>query len=317
MEQRWGFLRPWTSVLRGKIKYKALNRDWDVWGDTHRLEVRLSMRCHFSEDSDGEEFELDWEWSAEEYFQTNFQQAREALALYYSKFVSAYEAEDISIWAMTTQNEPTEQFAFRYWQTLRFNVTTERDFVKRDLGPTMKKNHPDMKIIMMDDQKDLLLDWDATLLDADSAQYVSGVGVHWYKDLAFLLDTAGNFDHLETFHTSYPDVFILATEACEGYLLDGIITGAGPKLQNPTYAWQRAQIYARDIIGDLSDYASAGRTGTSSSTALVAPRGSTANRSTRQFSSTKRGARSSISSRCSTRWTTSPSSCRPTRCAWP
>jgi hypothetical protein len=68
-------------VLRGKIKYKALNRDWDVWGDTHRLEVRLPMRCHFSEDSDGEEFELDWEWSGEEYFQTKFQQAREALAL--------------------------------------------------------------------------------------------------------------------------------------------------------------------------------------------------------------------------------------------
>jgi glucosylceramidase len=180
----------------------------------------------------------------------------EALALYYSKFVSAYEAEGISIWAMTTQNEPTEQFSFKNWQSLRFNVTTERDFIKRDLGPMMKKNHPDLKIIMMDDQKDLLLDWDATLLDADSAQYVSGAGVHWYKDLDFLIDTAGNFGDLETFHTSYPDVFILATEACEGYLLDGIITGAGPTLQNPTYAWQRAQIYARDIIGDLSHYAS-------------------------------------------------------------
>ncbi|KAE8897268.1 hypothetical protein PF005_g6480 [Phytophthora fragariae] len=180
----------------------------------------------------------------------------EALALYYSKFVSAYEDEGIAIWAMTTQNEPTEQFSFKNWQSLRFNVTTERDFIKRDLGPMMKKNHPDLKIIMMDDQKDLLLDWDATLLDEDSAQYVSGAGVHWYKDLDFLIDTAGNFDDLETFHKSYPDVFILATEACEGYLLDGIVTGAGPKLQNPTYAWQRAQIYARDIIGDLSHYAS-------------------------------------------------------------
>ncbi|KAL4158475.1 hypothetical protein PRNP1_004251 [Phytophthora ramorum] len=180
----------------------------------------------------------------------------QALALYYSKFVSAYEDENIPIWAITTQNEPTEQFSFKSWQSLRFNVTTERDFIKRDLGPIMKENHPDLKIIMMDDQKDLLLDWDATLLDADSAQYVSGAGVHWYKDLDFLLDTAGNFADLETFHESYPDVFILATEACEGYLIDGIVTGAGPTLRNPTYAWQRAQIYARDIIGDLSHYAS-------------------------------------------------------------
>lgn len=180
----------------------------------------------------------------------------QALALYYSKFVSAYEDEGIPMWAITTQNEPTEQFSFKYWQSLRFNVTTERDFIKRDLGPIMKENHPDLKIIMMDDQKDLLLGWDATLLDEDSAQYVSGAGVHWYKDLDFLVDTAGNFDALETFHESYPDLFILATEACEGYLLDGIVTGAGPTLQNPTFAWQRAQIYARDIIGDLSHYAS-------------------------------------------------------------
>ncbi|KAG1709015.1 hypothetical protein DVH05_022646 [Phytophthora capsici] len=179
-----------------------------------------------------------------------------ALALYYSKFVSAYKEEGIPIWAMTTQNEPTQQFSFKYWQSLRFNVTTERDFIKRDLGPRMKADHPDLKIIMMDDQKDLLLDWDATLLDADSAQYVSGVGVHWYKNLDFLLDTAGNFADLETFHKSYPDLFILATEACEGYLIDGLMTGPGPTLQNPTFAWQRAQIYARDIIGDLAHYAS-------------------------------------------------------------
>ncbi|KAG7383188.1 hypothetical protein PHYBOEH_010029 [Phytophthora boehmeriae] len=178
-----------------------------------------------------------------------------ALALYYSKFVTAYENEGIPIWAMTTQNEPTQQFAFKYWQSLRFNATTERDFIKLDLGPQMKADHPDLKIIMMDDQKDLLLEWDAPLLDEDSAQYVSGVGVHWYKDLDFLIDTAGDFEDLATFHESYPDIFILATEACEGYLLDGIVTGAGPTLQNPTFAWQRAQIYARDIIGDLANYA--------------------------------------------------------------
>ncbi|RLN26771.1 hypothetical protein BBJ28_00023922 [Nothophytophthora sp. Chile5] len=179
----------------------------------------------------------------------------EALALYYSKFLTAYSAEGIDFWAMTTQNEPTEQFSFKNWQSLRFNTTTERDFIKLDLGPMMKENHPDLKIIMMDDQKDLLLDWDAALLDEEAAQYVSGAGVHWYKDLDFLLDTAGNFADLTTFHESYPDVFLLATEACEGYLLDGIITGAGPTLQNPTFAWERAQIYARDIIGDLAHYA--------------------------------------------------------------
>lgn len=45
-----------------------------------------------------------------------------ALALYYSKFVTAYEAEGIPMWALTTQNEHTKQFAFKYWQSLRFTM---------------------------------------------------------------------------------------------------------------------------------------------------------------------------------------------------
>jgi hypothetical protein len=40
-------------VLRNKIKFKVLIRDWDVWGETHRLE-ELGGR--------------------EEYFQTRFQE---------------------------------------------------------------------------------------------------------------------------------------------------------------------------------------------------------------------------------------------------
>ncbi|KAE9096233.1 hypothetical protein PF005_g16730 [Phytophthora fragariae] len=82
MEQRWGFMLPWCKVLHKKIKFKPVERDWDVWADQkYRLEVSLPMRCHFTEDSDGEEFELDMEWSGEDYFQDTFCQVREALAL--------------------------------------------------------------------------------------------------------------------------------------------------------------------------------------------------------------------------------------------
>jgi hypothetical protein len=53
-------------VLRNKIKFKVLIRDWDVWGETHRLEVTLPVRRDFRE-----EFELG---GREEYFQTRFQE---------------------------------------------------------------------------------------------------------------------------------------------------------------------------------------------------------------------------------------------------
>ncbi|GMF35793.1 unnamed protein product [Phytophthora lilii] len=182
----------------------------------------------------------------------------EALALYYSKFVDAYEAEGVPIWGLTTQNEPTKQeLATKFWQSLRFNTTTERDFIKRDLGPTMKENHPDLKIVILDDQKDLLLEWNASLLDDEARSYVSGVGVHWYKNLDFAFGTSGDFDDLVSFHEAYPDIFILATEACEGSLVKGLGTGVGTNLFDySNITWQRGENYARDIINDLASFAS-------------------------------------------------------------
>ncbi|TMW62444.1 hypothetical protein Poli38472_005062 [Pythium oligandrum] len=179
-----------------------------------------------------------------------------ALALYYSKFIDAYKAENVTFWAMTTQNEPIQQLlAIREWQSLRFTTQEERDFVKKDLGPLMKKNHPDLQIIIFDDQKDELLDWNASFIDAEAKEYVAGVGVHWYKNLDFLDEASGHFENLAAFHERHPDVFILPTEACEGYLVEGIGTGAGPKLLEANVTWQRGEIYARDIINDLANYA--------------------------------------------------------------
>lgn len=178
-----------------------------------------------------------------------------ALALYYSKFIDAYKAEGINIWGLTTQNEPIKQTAPKYWQSLRFNTTDERDWIKKDLGPTLKQNHPDVKLIILDDQKDALVKWNAALNDPEARQYISGAGVHWYKNLDFVSKTAGNFADLTTWQNANPDLFLLATEACAGYLLEPIGTGAGVKLLQPDMVWRRGEIYARDIINDLANYA--------------------------------------------------------------
>ncbi|ETO73781.1 hypothetical protein F444_10320 [Phytophthora nicotianae P1976] len=78
-------MQPWCRVLHQKIKYKAEKREWDVWCEQkHRLEVKLPMRCQFTEDSDGEEIDFghdfDLSWSGEECFQDKFIKTREALA---------------------------------------------------------------------------------------------------------------------------------------------------------------------------------------------------------------------------------------------
>ncbi|KAE9317050.1 putative glucosylceramidase 3 [Phytophthora rubi] len=179
-----------------------------------------------------------------------------ALALYYSKFFDAYKEEGIDFWAMTVQNEPEKPLlAFAKWQTLRITPEEERDFIKFDLGPIMAKNHPDLKIIANDDQKPSILSRLEPLEDPDSLQYISGVAVHWYRNVDFVLWMGGHFDDLVEFHDSYPDLFILPTEACEGYMPNPLGTGKGPSLRDADKSWTRGENYGRDIIGDLNSYA--------------------------------------------------------------
>ncbi|XP_069972705.1 putative glucosylceramidase 2 [Penaeus vannamei] len=47
------------------------------------------------------------------------------------------------------------------------------------------------------------------LSDPEAAQYVSGIGVHWYGDLYTVPE------RLTQTHDLFPDYFILGTEACE------------------------------------------------------------------------------------------------------
>jgi glucosylceramidase len=68
-----------------------------------------------------------------------------------------------------------------------FTGSTERDFVKTDLGPALEQGgYGDVKIMIFDDNR-LTLPWfnAKVLSDEDAAKYVSGIAVHWYED--FLL----------------------------------------------------------------------------------------------------------------------------------
>ena len=68
-----------------------------------------------------------------------------------------------------------------------FTGSTERDFVKSDLGPALVQGgYGDVKVMIFDDNRLTLQRFnDKVLSDKDAAKYVSGVGVHWYED--FLL----------------------------------------------------------------------------------------------------------------------------------
>ncbi|CAI5731240.1 unnamed protein product [Peronospora farinosa] len=106
-----------------------------------------------------------------------------------------------------------------------------------------------------DDQKSRILDRSAPFDDPESKKYLSGVAFHWYQNLDFILPFVGSYKKLKKFYKAYPDMFMLGTEACEGYMPGFTGTGKGPALHNLEKAWKRAENYARDIIENSNSMA--------------------------------------------------------------
>src|SRR6185295_9431971 len=101
-------------------------------------------------------------------------------ASYYAKFIKAYEGEGIPIWGLSVQNEP---MATQKWESCIYSAEQERDFLKNHLGPTLKREGlGDKKIIAWDHNRDLIYQRASTILtDPKAAQFVWGIGFHWYE----------------------------------------------------------------------------------------------------------------------------------------
>ncbi|GMR40557.1 hypothetical protein PMAYCL1PPCAC_10752 [Pristionchus mayeri] len=166
-------------------------------------------------------------------------------ANYFVKFFEAYLSQGISFWAVSPQNEPnTGLYANYSWQTLGFTAQTESDFVRDHLGPALKASNASKDIVIfgMDDNRHLLPDWaDVMFADPIASSYVAGIGVHWYEDELV------NPSILSTTHDRHPEKFILATEACNGWLK---VQGKGVRLG----FFFRAERYAHSIIEDLNNW---------------------------------------------------------------
>lgn len=145
-------------------------------------------------------------------------QWRDAYARYFVKFVEAYRAAGIPVYAVTVQNEPgvdrnlETDPKWRY-PSCRWTAEQERDFIRDHLGPAFERAGLDVKIWCYDhnyndgptpDGDDPGLDYPRTILrDADAARFVAGVAFHGY---------AGKPANMSIFHREFPDVPIHFTE---------------------------------------------------------------------------------------------------------
>jgi glucosylceramidase len=155
-----------------------------------------------------------------------------AWANYFVKFCQAMEREEnIPVWALTVQNEPE---ATQTWESCRYTAEQERDFVRDHLGPALKSaGLTGVHLLGLDHNRDLIENRAKVMLgDPATAQYLWGLGVHWY--------VSDDFAAVGRVHEAYPDEHLLFTEGCcEG----GSALGA----------WEHGEHYATHIIGDFSN----------------------------------------------------------------
>lgn len=126
---------------------------------------------------------------------------------YLVKYLDAYQAAGIDIWALTPVNEPHGNSG--NWESMHFTAGTQNEFIKRQLGPKLRESrHSDTRILIYDQNRDHLEHWsDVIIGDPETAAYVYGMAVHWYSSTVKVYE-----DVFERVHEKHPGFAIIHTE---------------------------------------------------------------------------------------------------------
>ena len=139
-----------------------------------------------------------------------------AYAEYFVRFLQAYEAEGIPIYAVTVQNEPgvdraTEKDAKWFYPSCHWTGEQERDFIRDHLGPALRRHGLKTKIWAYDHNYNVERKGESAglahprtiLSDAAAARFVDGIGFHHYE---------GRPEGMTRFHEEFPQTTIFFTE---------------------------------------------------------------------------------------------------------
>jgi len=155
---------------------------------------------------------------------------RDAWARYYAKYIDAMRGAGLQVFGITIQNEPE---ATQVWESCRFTASEEAQFLGAHLGPVLSEHGiDDVRVFVWDHNRDLAYARAQEIFDDPmAARYAHGIAIHWYS--------GDDFDQVLRTNQAYPEKEIVFTEGCiEG----GVRLGR----------WDRGEIYAHNIIGDLN-----------------------------------------------------------------
>lgn len=184
-------------------------------------------------------------------------------ARYFSRYLQAYRDQGIEIWGITPENEPMGNGG--NWDSMHFTPESMRDFIRDHLGPRLRQDNWDTRILIFDHNRDQVDEWvDVILGDPKAAEFVWGTAVHWYSSTVDWYP-----DVLKGVHDRYPGKHILHSEGC--------IDTQVPVWQDDDWYWRKeakdwgfvwaaeedkpnhpeyvpVYRYARDIIGGLNSW---------------------------------------------------------------
>ncbi len=103
----------------------------------------------------------------------------EVYARYFVKFIQAYEAEGIPIYAVTLQNEP--DYPNRKYPTCFWSAEEQRDFIRDHVGPQFEAEEIATRIWCWDHNWNKLEFPRTILSDPAAARFVAGTAFHLYE----------------------------------------------------------------------------------------------------------------------------------------
>jgi glucosylceramidase len=169
-----------------------------------------------------------------------------AYALYFSKYLQAYKAAGVPVWAVTTQNEATGVGGSR--EGTAYTADQMNTFIRDNLGPQLQKDGlSDTLVLFYDHNKGPVtgdaVKWANTIMgDTKTNPFVAGEAVHWYAATVATYD-----DSMDAIHTVDPSKMILYTEGTADALGD---VGYGKYSSGFQYSWMSDQYYWQKSEGD-------------------------------------------------------------------
>jgi len=186
-------------------------------------------------------------------------------ALFFSKYIDAYQEEGIDIWAITVENEPLGNDS--NWESMHYTPHEMNEFVKNHLGPKLEEDgHAAIKILGYDQNRHQeLIEWvDVMYGDEEAARYYDGTAVHWYASTFKIFS-----EELQYAKKAAPEKYLIQTEAT--------VDAEVPKWKDDNWYWSKEATdwgwdwapeerkhlhpkyvpvfrYARDIIGTLNNW---------------------------------------------------------------